>query len=157
MTAADPDDDRRYWLTSPIPIDPPALWTMVVPALPGEERTLNPPPLGTMPPLDPISMLPPGVRTARPSEEARVDPPRAAVTDAERVLPGESRLFSNAEAIEEDVGDAPDAHDASFSVVGDTNGDRLAPPLPLPPLLRVPPVEGVLVALLVRSLLGDRT
>ena len=82
-----------------------------------------------------------------------MDPPRAALTDAERALPGESRLFSNAEATDEDVGDAPEAHDASCSVVGDTNGDRLAAPLPL---LRVPPVEGVLVALLVRSLLGDR-
>ena len=86
-----------------------------------------------------------------------MDPPRAALTDAERALPGESRLFSNAEATDEDVGDAPEAHDASCSVVGDTNGDRLAAPLPpLLLLLRVPPVEGVLVALLVRSLLGDR-
>ena len=64
--------------------------------------------------------------------------------------------MSNTLAMEEDVGDVSDAHEASCSVVADTNDDRLLAPLPLPLLLRVPPVEGVFVALLVRSLLGDK-
>lgn len=110
---------------------------------------------------------PPGLRTTRPADEAeeRVDPPpavAAAATDSGKALPAESRLLSRTEATEGDVGDAPDAHEASCWVVGDANDERLAalaalpPPLPRVPVL-VPPVEGVLVALLVRSLLGERT
>ena len=101
---------------------------------------------------------PPGLRTTRPADEAE-DRIAAAATDSGKALPAESRLLSRTEATEGDVGDAPDAHEASCWVVGDANDERLAalpPPLPRVPVL-VPPVEGVLVALLVRSLLGERT
>ena len=100
---------------------------------------------------------PPGLRTTRPADEAE-DRIAAAATDSGKALPAESRLLSRTEATEGDVGDAPDAHEASCWVVGDANDERLAALAALPPPLpRVPPVEGVLVALLVRSLLGERT